>query len=205
MSYRFTVINAYWAFMKESELEVLKIDESEFLCTDSAALISLRSFPFAVTGNWITTWCKWKVTPRSPQISHKSWSHLQTPGARRVTWIKFHTEHPKILKWLMDLTVIWCLMLGYMWTDTHFGTCVKNCSNCAGNIRRHRTKFRRRGSQNLWTPDHAYINLLLFCTTLFKLSSSLLHAVFICWIHRSGNNGESSQASVAVAAAVTSL
>jgi hypothetical protein len=29
MSYRFTVINAYRAFMKESESEVLKIEESE--------------------------------------------------------------------------------------------------------------------------------------------------------------------------------
>jgi hypothetical protein len=48
MSYRFTVINAYWAFMKESgvlkieesESEVLKIEESgsEFLCTDCTAL-----------------------------------------------------------------------------------------------------------------------------------------------------------------------
>jgi hypothetical protein len=56
MSYRFTVINAYWAFMKESgsESEVLKIEESEsavlkieeseseLLCTDSKALLAAR-------------------------------------------------------------------------------------------------------------------------------------------------------------------
>jgi hypothetical protein len=41
MSYRFTVVNTYWAFMKESESEVLKIEESEseLLCTDSTALV----------------------------------------------------------------------------------------------------------------------------------------------------------------------
>jgi hypothetical protein len=43
MSYRFTVINEYRAFMNESESEVLKIEksesDSELLCTDSTALI----------------------------------------------------------------------------------------------------------------------------------------------------------------------
>jgi hypothetical protein len=41
MSDRFTISNTYWAFMKESESEVLKIEESEseLLCTGCTALI----------------------------------------------------------------------------------------------------------------------------------------------------------------------
>jgi hypothetical protein len=48
MSYTFTVINTYGAFMKESESEVLKIEksESELLCTDFTALLSATRFIF---------------------------------------------------------------------------------------------------------------------------------------------------------------
>jgi hypothetical protein len=42
MSYRVTIINTYWAFMKEAESEVLKIEGSELLCTNSTALVSVR-------------------------------------------------------------------------------------------------------------------------------------------------------------------
>jgi hypothetical protein len=46
MAYRFTVINAYGAFMSELESEVIKIEESEseHLCTDCTALAVTRPF-----------------------------------------------------------------------------------------------------------------------------------------------------------------